>query len=244
MECLLVVALCFAVAIITGVWHGYWIAYFNIPSFIATLSGMLIFRGLTSAILRGQTYFSYPENFLAVTTGFLYDYIGGPKAPFNVTTVVIGFVIVAIYIVSEIVKRKQQKNYEIKVLPIKLLIPKIIIFSAVIITFMYVLALYKGIPIVLIPVTVIFIFYNYILNNTVIGRQIYAIGGNMKAAYLSGINVKKTLIFKYANMAFLSRLLVWFLLQELMQLHLKRDLDLNLMLLPHVLSAAPRHLVA
>lgn len=200
----LVLALSFTVAIIAGTWHGFWISRFNIPSFIATLSGMLIFRGLSSTILRGQTYFSYPEDFLSFTTGFLEDVLGGPGAPFNVTTVVIGFVVVAIYIFIEIVKRKQKKKYAICLIPLKLFVLKIIILSAIIITFMYVLALYKGIPIVLIPVSAIVIFYSYILNNTVIGRRVYAIGGNKQAAYLSGINVKKVLLLTYANMAFLS----------------------------------------
>ena len=81
----LVIILCFGVAVLAGAWHGFWIAQFGIPAFIATLSGMLVFRGLTYYILKGQTYFSYPDQFLALTTGFIKDYIGGEGSSIHIT---------------------------------------------------------------------------------------------------------------------------------------------------------------
>jgi putative multiple sugar transport system permease protein len=185
-------------------WHGLWIAKFNIPSFIATLSGMLIFRGLTYAILGGQTYFSYPQQFLAVTNGFLKDYLGGNNSNFHVTTFVIGFAVAAVFIMAELYKRAQQRRNEIPLGRTRFFILKLAILSAVIVYFMYVLACYKGIPIVLIHVTVIVLIYSYILNNTIIGRHVYAIGGNQKAALLSGVNVGKAMFTVYVNVAFLT----------------------------------------
>jgi putative multiple sugar transport system permease protein len=108
---------------------------------------------------------------------------------------------------------------------------------------MYVLALYKGIPIVLIPVIVIVLVYSYILNNTVIGRQIYAIGGNMKAAYLSGINVKRTLIYTYVNMAFLSAVAGMVFTARINAASPKAGLDSNLMQLLHALLEVRLHQV-
>lgn len=200
----LVILLCFGVAILAGAWHGFWIAQFGIPAFIATLSGMLMFRGLTYYILKGQTYFSYPEEFLALTTGFIKDYIGGEEAGIHVTTIVIGMGAIIIYIISESMKRRQQKKYGVSMLSVKFFISKLILISAVILSFSVILAMYKGMPVVLVPVAVIVIVYSFIMNNTVGGRYVYALGGNQKAAHLSGIHDRKVLFITYVNMAFLA----------------------------------------
>lgn len=200
----LVMLLCFGVAILAGCWHGFWIARFGIPAFIATLSGMLVFRGLTYYVLKGQTYFSYPEPFLALTTGFIKDYIGGTNAEIHVTTIVIGVATSVIYMISEVIRRKKKQKYRIEVLSMKFFAAKLFIISAVIMSFMTIMAQYKGMPIVLIPVTVIVLVYSFIMNNTVGGRYVYALGGNQKAAHLSGIKDKKVLFITYVNMAFLA----------------------------------------
>lgn len=200
----LVILLCFGVAILAGVWHGFWIAKFGIPAFIATLSGMLIFRGLTYYVLKGQTYFSYPEEFLSLSTGFIKDYIGGPDSKINITTIVIGIAAAIIYIFSELANRNQKKKYKIEVISFKFFVLKLALISSILIAFMTVIAMYKGMPTVLIPVAVIVIVYSFIINNTVCGRYVYALGGNQKAAYLSGINDKKVLFITYVNMAVLS----------------------------------------
>lgn len=200
----LVIILCFAVAVLAGAWHGFWIAQFGIPAFIATLSGMLVFRGLTYYILKGQTYFSYPDEFLALTTGFIKDYMGGTKPGIHITTIAIGAGAVILYVVSEIIKRRQQKRYGVGMLSAGFFAAKLILISSVILAFSIILAMYKGMPIVLVPVAVIVIVYSFIMNNTVGGRYVYALGGNQKAARLSGIHDKKVLFLTYVNMAFLS----------------------------------------
>jgi putative multiple sugar transport system permease protein len=199
----LVLGLCIAVSILAGMWHGFWISRYNVPSFIATLSGMLIFRGLTYATLGGKTYFSYPERFLSLTTGFLKDYLGS-SGQLHVTTIVLGCFVAFAYILIECRKRSQRKKNKIALIAAKYFVLKIVTVSTVIMLFMYRLAQYKGMPIVLIPVAICVVVYGYILNNTVTGRRIYALGGNPKAAYLSGINVKKTLFLVYVNSAFLA----------------------------------------
>ena len=204
MNVLLVILISVAVALLAGAWHGFWISKFGIPSFIATLSGMLIFRGLTYFVLRGQTYFSYPESFLAFTTGFLKDYIGGEGAPIHVTTLVIGAVVSLVFVWMELQKRSKKQRYQLKVLPLPFMCAKLVVMVAFIMGFSYLVACYKGMPIIMVPVAIIVIVYSFLLGNTVFGRYIYALGGNQKSAHLSGINVKKMLFLCFVNMAFLA----------------------------------------
>ena len=110
----------------------------------------------------------------------------------------------AIYIISEMLKRRQQKKYGLGMLSLKFFVAKLILLSGVILAFSVIMAMYKGMPIVLVPVVVIVIVYSFIMNNTVGGRYVYALGGNQKAAHLSGIHDKKVLFLTYVNMAFLA----------------------------------------
>ena len=203
----LAIAICLGAGLLAGAWHGFWISRYAIPSFIATLSGMLIFRGLTFTVLRGRTYFSYPESFLALSTGYLTDYLGANTGfNFNLTTVVLGVVFSAVFVVMELVKRGKRNKHGIAQLSMPFFLSKLVLISAVIILFMYQVAVFRGMPIVLIPVGIIVVVYSYIMNNTVAGRYVYAVGGNQKAAHLSGINVRKVMFFTYVNVAFLSAL--------------------------------------
>lgn len=204
MNFVLVILICIAVALLAGAWHGFWIAKFQIPAFIATLSGMLVFRGLTYAVLRGQTYFSYPEGFLTLTTGFLPDFFGWEGAPFHITTLVIGIVMSVLFVMLDAQRRMKKKRFGISVPSIAFFAVKQALLCSVVIGFFYLMACYKGMPIVLIPVGMIILIYSFVLNNTVFGRYIYAIGGNQKAAHLSGVDVKKVLFTCYVNMAFLA----------------------------------------
>lgn len=200
----MVLGLCLVVALAAGAWHGFWIAHFGVPSFIATLSGMLIFRGLTYAFLSGKTYYSFPDPFLKLTTGFIQDYIGNGQSGLHITTLVIGAVAAVLYVAAELARRNKQRKNGLKPLGRPLFLAKLVLICGVILSFMYVLAQYRGIPVVLIPVTIIVLGYSYLMGNTVFGRHVYALGGNQKAAQLSGVNVKRVLFLVYANMAFLS----------------------------------------
>ena len=185
-----------------GAWQGFWIAYVRIPPFIVTLAGMLIFRGLGNVVLQGRTLAPMPEGYVAMFNQFVPDFFNGEN--FNITCMLVGAIATAIYIAMTILGRakKVKKGYEVPAAGGAM--AKMIIVSVVILAFMFRLAQYKGIPNVLIWIVVVVLIYNYITSRTRTGRYFYAVGGNEKAAELSGINTNKVYFLAYANMGFLS----------------------------------------
>jgi putative multiple sugar transport system permease protein len=189
---------------IIGAWQGYWIAYVKIPAFIVTLGGMLIFRGLTMVTLKGMSISPYPEAFTKISSGFITDFFAGTQ--YHITTIIVGILLSAVYILFELRQRKTQIKYNFDVIPKGFFIAKIIAVAAVINVFCIVLAGYKGIPNVLILLSVLILIYSFITSKTVAGRHIYALGGNEKAAKLSGVKTERVLFWVYVNMGVLSAL--------------------------------------
>ncbi|MDF2633681.1 MAG: ABC-type transporter, integral rane subunit [Pelosinus sp.] len=189
---------------LAGAWQGYWISYFKIPSFIVTLAGMLTFRGLTMTILEGQSKGPYPESFQKISNGFMPDFFAGTGI--HITTLVVGIVLSLIYIYFELSHRKAKQEYDFDVIPLQFLIIKLVIVCLAINWFMYLLALYKGIPNVLILLFVLIVFYTFITTKTVVGRHIYALGGNEKAAKLSGVKTQRIVFWVFVNMGVLAAL--------------------------------------
>ncbi|MBZ4647259.1 MAG: putative multiple sugar transport system permease protein [Petroclostridium sp.] len=189
---------------IIGAWQGYWIAYVKIPAFIVTLGGMLIFRGLTMVTLKGMSISPYPEAFTKISSGFITDFFAGTQ--YHITTIIVGILLSAVYILFELRQRKMQIKYNFDVIPKGFFIAKIIAVAAVINVFCIVLAGYKGIPNVLILLSVLILIYSFITSKTVAGRHIYALGGNEKAAKLSGVKTERVLFWVYVNMGVLSAL--------------------------------------
>lgn len=189
---------------LAGAFHGYWIAYFKIPSFIVTLAGMLIFRGLTMTALEGQSKGPYPEVFQKMSNGFVPDLLGG--GTIHVTTIVVGIILTLIYIYFELSQRKSRQEYNFEVIPIQFLIAKLAFIGVAINWFMYLLASYKGIPNVLILLFILIVFYTFITTKTVVGRHIYALGGNEKAAQLSGVKTKRIVFWVFVNMGVMAAL--------------------------------------
>jgi putative multiple sugar transport system permease protein len=187
-----------------GAWQGFWIAYVRVPAFIATLAGMLIFRGLTNAILRGLTLAPFPQNYLVLTAGFVKDIFKFPDLKLNVTSLAAGVIIAFFYIFSSVRNRINKRKYKFEVTSLPLFMLQIIMMCGVIMLFFYWLARYKGMPTVLVLIGVLTVAYTFFTNKTVFGRYIYAMGGNEKAARLSGINTKKVLFFVYMNMGVLA----------------------------------------
>ena len=183
-----------AVGLAIGVWQGFWIAYRRIPPFVVTLAGMLMFRGLSNIVLDGFTIAPMPQGYLNLFNSYIIDFFGGQGL--NITCVLIGVIAAAIFILITFKGRmsKIKKGYAVN---------KAII-SIVIIGFMWRLAQYKGLPNMLLWIAVIVLIYGYITSKTTIGRHLYAIGGNEKAAQLSGINTNKVYFFAYANMGLLA----------------------------------------
>ena len=196
------VIICLLVGLIIGMWQGYWIAYMRIPAFIVTLSGMLLFRGVALIILDGLTISPFPDNYLNLFNSFIPDPFAGGEI--NILSIVIGSVVCLVYIIFQIYKQisKGKKGYETENTII--LISKLILISIVIFALTFSLAKYKGIPIIFILLVAIVLIYHYYLSKTVPGRYYYALGGNEKAAKLSGINTNKVLFVAYTNMGFLS----------------------------------------
>ncbi len=189
---------------LAGAFHGYWIAYFKIPSFIVTLAGMLVFRGLTMTALEGQSKGPYPEVFQKMSNGFVPDLLGG--ATIHMTTIVVGVALTLLYIYFELSHRKAKLEYNFEVIPMNFLIAKLACVGAAINWFMYLLASYKGIPNVLILLFILIVFYTFITTKTVVGRHIYALGGNEKAAQLSGVKTKRIVFWVFVNMGVMAAL--------------------------------------
>ncbi|SFP95087.1 multiple monosaccharide ABC transporter permease [Caldicoprobacter faecalis] len=200
----LAIVICLLTGIAIGIWQGFWIAYLRIPSFIVTLAGMLMFRGLTITMLKGLTLSPFPERFQQISAGFIPDVFKSSGISLNITALVVGVIISAIYVVFQFKKRAEQKRYGFEVVTMPLFIVKIILVLAGINLFAYWLAAYKGLPIILVLIGILLFAYSFFTTKTVPGRYIYAMGGNEKAAKLSGINTNRVLFFTYVNMAFLA----------------------------------------
>lgn len=198
-----------AIGILVGIWHGFWIAYINVPPFIATLSGMYIFRGLSNVVLQGMTVTISNESYLKAFGGgadcYIPDFIGSGDG-LNITCMLAGGLGVIAFIVITIMGRinSQKRGYETT--PLLGTIIKVGIISAVAMWVTYKLSQYKGIPTALIWILIVVLVYGYVTQKTKIGRYHYAVGGNKKASQLSGINVKNIFFFAYVNMGLLAAL--------------------------------------
>lgn len=188
--------------LLIGAWQGFWIAYRRIPPFIVTLAGMLMFRGLSNIVLDGFTIAPLPDKYLELFNSYIIDFFHGDG--FNITSLVVGIIVACIFVVVTFKDRisKIQKGYSVASMGSD--VGKCIVVSLVVVVFMWRLGQYKGIPNILIWIAVIVLIYWYITSKTVIGRHLYAIGGNEKAAQLSGINTNKVYFFAYANMGLLA----------------------------------------
>lgn len=196
------------VGIAIGAWQAFWIAYMHIPPFICTLSGMLVFRGLSNVVLQGLTVSLNNETFIKLFGGGAECYLPDvfQIEGFNLLCFIVGLAVAIIYVVLTLKDRiaKAKKGYEVE--KTSSMAVKTVLICAVIVWFSYELACYRGIPTALIWVAIVVLVYGYITSNTKIGRYFYAVGGNEKATKLSGIDTKKVFFRAYTNMGFLSAL--------------------------------------
>lgn len=194
--------ICLLVGLLVGAWQGFWIAYVRIPAFIVTLSGQLIWRGAAWILLAGLTLSPFPQNYINLFGGYLP--MTTDKELIGLVTTIISIVICIVFIAALVISRlnKIKKGYAVGEL--KFLIAQCVLVSGIILGVFYFLGLYKGLPVVLIMLGVIVGAYSYYTARTVPGRHLYAMGGNEKAAKLSGVNTNKILFISYANMGFLA----------------------------------------
>lgn len=202
----LAVILMLLIGVAVGAWQAFWIAYVHVPPFITTLSGMLVFRGLSNVVLQGKTVSVTNEKFVKLFGGgancYVPDIFHGEGI--NILCLVVGAIAILVYLFFTFRSRIVRKNKGYDVEPITGVIVKAILISAVIAFFSYKLSKYKGIPTALIWVAFIVIIYTYITSKTTVGRHLYAVGGNEVATKLSGINTKKIYFFAYTNMGFIA----------------------------------------
>ncbi|MFJ7073013.1 multiple monosaccharide ABC transporter permease [Streptomyces sp. NPDC098781] len=198
------VILCLAMGALAGAAQGFFIAYGGIPSFIVTLAGMLIFRGLTEIFLEGQTLGPFPEGLQKVANGFLPEV--GPNTNYHNLTLLLGFAMIAFVVFQEFRDRRRQQEFSLDVPPFNLFLLKLVALGAAILTLTMLLASYKGAPIVLLILGVLLVGFGYVMRNAIIGRHIYAIGGNLPAAKLSGVKDKKVTFLVFLNMGMLAAL--------------------------------------
>lgn len=200
------ILICLGIGLMIGVWQGFWIAYVRIPAFIVTLSGMLVFRGLTLIVLSGLTLAPFPPAYLAYSTGYVPDLFPALQlfGVRNTTSLLVGVLIAIIFCVTQVMGYLGRKNKGYAVESIWALIVKMAVISPAVVWLFYILASYRGIPMVLIIVGIVLLAYSYFTSHTVMGRHLYALGGNEKAARLSGVKTKRLLFLAYVNMAFLA----------------------------------------
>jgi putative multiple sugar transport system permease protein len=196
--------LCLVLGAVAGSVQGYLIAYFGIPSFIVTLAGMLLFRGLTEIFLEGQTLGPFPDGLQKLGNGFMPEV--GPDTNYHNLTLLLGFVLLASVVYQEVRDRKRQQEFALDVLPRNAFLLKIVAIAAAVIAVTMLLASYQGAPIILIVLGVLVVGYGYVMRNAVFGRHIYAIGGNLPAAKLSGVKDKKVTFLVFLNMGVLAAL--------------------------------------
>jgi putative multiple sugar transport system permease protein len=199
------------VGALVGVWQGFWVAYVGIPAFIVTLAGMLLFRGAALITLQNSNIGPFPDEFRAIGNGFL-DKEKGLNAlvsfnpDYNLTALVFTAVALVALWYSAIRTRVGKLKYGQAVEPTIWFYPKNVILSLMVAYVGHQLALANGIPITLILLVVLIVGYSVVMNRTPFGRYIYAIGGNLNAAILSGINVQRVNFWLFVNMGALAAL--------------------------------------
>ncbi|GHU59091.1 sugar ABC transporter permease [Clostridia bacterium] len=228
----LTIIICAVIGIAIGSWQGFWIAYMRIPAFIVTLAGMLMFRGFSQLVMNSETINGIPDKFNQLFGGSIdvrfffgggdsahaaeydkwYDGLSATKVAvtpgvgtgFLSLSVIIAVVLCAILIWRGIASRSANVKAGNNVPSFAWFAAKLAVICAIVLYVSYLLGSQNGIPLVLILLAVLIIAYSYYTKNTVPGRRLYAMGGNEKAAKLSGIDTNKILFFSYANMGFLS----------------------------------------
>jgi putative multiple sugar transport system permease protein len=209
---LAVIPACLIVGGLIGAAQGYWVAYWKIPSFIVTLAGMLVFRGLTLWLLNGQNIGPFPRSFQSLSTGFIPDLFGdADQALFgmerlNSTSILIVVVASCIVLWLGLRKRSQDAAFGITPEPIGVFWIRNAIVCGALIFVGYKLAIFRGLPNVVMVLAVLTVIYAFFTESTTSGRRIYALGGNEKAAKLSGIKTERLVFFCFVNMGVLAAL--------------------------------------
>ncbi|GAA4768213.1 multiple monosaccharide ABC transporter permease [Microbacterium gilvum] len=193
-----------------GAWQGFWVAYVGIPAFIVTLAGMLLFRGLTQIVLGNTQITPFPTEYRQLGGGYLFPQLfPASSSPAEWITVGLGILALLLYIGNSLRERGKRVKLGLESEPASWFYVKLVFISALIAYLTYLLGIAdgsRGTPIVLIVLGVLILGYSLVMNRSVFGRHIYAIGGNRHAADLSGIKSKKVDFYLFVNMGVLAAL--------------------------------------
>ena len=197
------IILCLVLGAVVGAWQGFWIAYFRIPAFIVTLAGMLLFRGAAQIALQNQQISPFPDAFRQLGSGFLPSF---GTTGYEPLTLIIGAAASLALILSSLRQRAQRRKYNLESEPLWWFVLKLA-FTVFLIAYMaFLLASYNGTPIVLIVLGALVVIYSAVMARSVFGRHVYAIGGNLNAAALSGVKTKRVTFLLFVNMGVISAL--------------------------------------
>lgn len=195
---------CLVAGAVIGAAQGWFVAYSKIPSFIVTLAGMLVFKGLSLALLQGQSIGPFPVEFQRLSSGFIPDVLDGTDL--RTTSLLIGLIAAATLGAASLRGRARQARHGMETEPYGFFFAKTLLFVAAIVYFSYLLSSYRGLPNVLIVMAVLIVVYDFVTRRTTVGRRIYALGGNEKAARLSGIKTERLAFMAFVNMGVLAAL--------------------------------------
>jgi putative multiple sugar transport system permease protein len=201
----LTIPIILVLGIVVGLFNGVLVASIGIPSFVASLAGMLIFRGaLLQVTEKTGTIIIKDDNFNAIGNGFIPSIlqING----LHLLSLLVGVVGILLYIYSEISTRKSKIKYQFEVVSKGIFTLKLVMVSAIIAYITWILAGYNGFSWTVVIMLLVVVVYHFLTTKTVLGRHIYAVGSNPEAAHLSGINVKKITYIVFGSMGMLAAL--------------------------------------
>ncbi|HVO05100.1 MAG TPA: multiple monosaccharide ABC transporter permease [Candidatus Cybelea sp.] len=199
----LVFLLCLMVGATIGAAQGFFVAYLKIPAFIVTLAGMLVFRGLSLYVLGGTSYGPFPTGFQLLANGFIPSFAG---ETFKWTSMLIGLAVTAIIIFFKIRERLNQQKHDLAEEPLLIFVGRNVLIALGFLLFSSLLSSSRGLPNVLVVMFALIVLYAFVASSTTIGRRIYALGGNEKAARLSGIRTDRLTFYAFLNMGVLAAL--------------------------------------
>ncbi len=204
----LVIPLVLGLGIVAGLITAYPVARLGIPSFVASLAGWLIYRGALLVVTAGTgTIVISNEIFNAIGNGFIPDVIDTPIIPgVHTLTLLLGVVAIILFIFSQINDRRKKLAYNFQVLPFDMFILKLVFISLLVAAITWVLAGYNGLSWTVVIMIVVVGIYQFVTTQTVLGRHIYAVGGNPEAAELSGISVRRIIFIVFGSMGMLAAL--------------------------------------
>jgi putative multiple sugar transport system permease protein len=199
------ILICITVGTLIGALQGWFVAHFKIPAFIVTLAGMLIFRGLMIAMLSGRNLGPFPDSFQALSNGYVPDVLAfmAPKGV-NLFALAVGAVVTGLILWSNWKSRQLEESHGMAEEPMELFYGRNVLIAAAFLGFSWIMANHKGLPNVLVTMFALVALFMFVTTRTTFGRRVYAMGGNEKAARLSGINTETVTVAIFAIMGALS----------------------------------------